>query len=203
MLRLKCLSITIVFALLMIFTIGGASANWFYPGLGAVDKTLQYQLEALYWDGSEDLPDDDIATQLGQNHMDLIQKIINDLRYGLNSTSSTLMHNYLKKDGDVLYCEQQVSGGNLKHLMIDGTAAYALLFQIEYVSATDYHIYTYNHADAEQFAIGSSIEVYFTEVMKTNGTWAPTKTRIGTAIIIDPPDKKFNRAIDSSYWVEK
>ena len=44
----------------------------------------------------------------------------------------------MNQAGDVVYCEQNVQGGNLKHLIIDGTAAYNLLFQIEYVSDTEY-----------------------------------------------------------------
>ena len=32
------------------------------------------------WDGSDILPDNENADQYGENHMDLMQKIINDLR---------------------------------------------------------------------------------------------------------------------------
>ncbi len=181
----------------------GVYATWHFADKPTESTNFGFKvlMQDYVWDGSDILPDDENADQYGQNHMDLIQKIINDLRYGLNSTSSTLLHNYLEEKGDIVWCDQQVSGGNLKHLMIDGTDAYALMFQIEWISSTKYIIYTYIRDDAYQ-SIGTSINVYRTVVDKTDH-WHAVETKIGTAPIIDPSAKKVDRGIDSSKWVEK
>ena len=182
------------------FSFNSVNAKWFYGASMPVEGLLiSYKLEDFYWEGSGVLPEDE---EHGENHIELLQNIINDSRYGLNSTSNTLLHNYLEKIGDILYSEQQVSGGNLKHLMIDGTGAYALLFQIEFVSETEYNVYTYKQEDTEDYKIGENIEVYFTKVSKVNGKWDGVKTEIGVAKLCETNNKKVPRAVDTSTWVK-
>ena len=184
------------------FSFSSVNAKWFYGASLPVESiSTSYKLVDFYWEGSGNLPGDEQDTEYGENHMELLQKVINDLRYGLNAEHS-ILHNYLEEMGDILYSEQQVSGGNLKHLMIDGTGAYALLFQIEFVSETEYNVYTYKQEDTEDYKIGENIEVYFTKVSKINGKWDGVKTEIGVAKLCETNNKKVPRAVDTSTWVK-
>ncbi len=196
-------SLTLCMLSIFTFAFNGVSAKWFYGATGPIQSiSIQYKLEDFYWEGSGLLPDNE-ANQYGENHIALLQKIIDDISYGLNTTEKPILHNYLEQVGDIVYCEQQVEGGNLKHLMLDGTGAYALLFQVEYISATEYHVYTYSQEDATDNTIGTRIEVYQTIVAQTNGKWDGVKTRIGSATVTDPYVKKVPRAISSVTWLEK
>ena len=70
--------------------------------------------------------------------------------------------NYLDEDGNILYGQQSVSGGNLKHVLVKNTSAENVQFVITRISATEYHAYTYKVADLNSTSIGSFLEVYKT-----------------------------------------
>lgn len=92
-----------------------------------------------------------------------------------------------------------MQGGNLKHLIIDGTAAYNLLFQIEYVSDTEYITYTFLAADASTYPVGGEIEVYKTIMAQgEDGVWVAPTSYKGVASV--KPSNNSVRAIDSSTW---
>lgn len=149
----------------------------------------------------EVLPDDEQATQVGENHMALIEKILNEDQkgYGLNETRKPIIHNYLNKVGDVVYCEQNVQGGNLKHVMIDElVSANQLLFQIEYVSDTEYVTYTYRAEDIDNATVGDVIPVFRTIMTKENGVWDASKSYEGGAAVCNPSE--VGLAIDSSTY---
>ena len=111
-----------------------------------------------------------------------------------------LVIGYVVDDG-LIYSEQHVSGGNLKHLLIDGTSAHALLFQVEYVSDTEYLVYTYVNGDAYTYGIGDEIEVYKTVISKDSGKWVATLSYKGKAEVMRFSTQNKNiRVIDSETW---
>ena len=185
-------------------TVGGVTATWKYSS-GPADsaaKELGVDLLVFGYAPEEVLPDDEEADKLGQNHFDLIEKILNEVSYGLNATKKPIIHELLNKQGDVVYCEQNVQGGNLKHILIDGTSAYGLLFQIEYVSDTEYITYTYIVGDVKNKPIGTEIDVYKT-VMTTNekGVWNAPTSYYGKAPIVSVRTSNSTvRAINSKAW---
>ena len=132
----------------------------------------------------------------GANHYRLLDAILWDLEYGLNYTNDgqnkPAIHNALRRDGEVMYCEQTVQPGNMKHVLIEeDDETQNLLFAIKRISSTEYHLYTMKADDAEQKA-GVEIEVYKTILIRgENGEWKATESFKGSAITYKP-DKKIN-----------
>ena len=167
--------------------VSGAYASWVYASGPMNEEAFDggVSITEFVYNPEEVLPDDNTSTQLGENHSDLIQNILFEASYGLNATKKPIIHNLLNQAGDVIYCQQNVQGGNLKHLMIDGTGAYSLLFQIEYVSDTEYITYTYLASDVNNSEVGAEIEVYKTVVAKAPGQhWEATLSYHGKAKVI-------------------
>ena len=197
--RLKALLLSM---LVFIGMISGVYATWVFTETAPVEQygEIYVNVNAFNYTPEAVLPSDPEADKLGQNHLDLIKKILYEASYGLNATKKPIIHNLLNKTGDVIYCEQNVQGGNLKHLMIDGTNASKLLFQIEYISDTSYFTYTYRSVDAKDNPLGTEIEVYKTLMSKTGtNPWTAVYSYIGTAKTMRVPNYSFN-AIDSSTW---
>ena len=180
----------------------GVYATWVYaiPRIEGKSGFFSPLLSVFEYRPEEILPDDQEANRLGQNHLDLITKILHEASYGLNATKKPIIHEELNVVGDVLYCEQKVQGGNLKHLMVDGTYAHNLLFQIEYVSETEYITYTYYYSDVKSNAVGVEIEVYKTVMKKgDNKKWDAPVSYKGVAKVMDAyKDGNRIRAIDSA-----
>lgn len=192
--KLKIIVVSIV--IILIFSVSGVYASWRYAGSEVPSYSHEHHLSAFTWTGSDVLPDDD-ASAIGQNHIELINNILHEASYGLNATKKPIIHNELDYVGDVLYCQQNTSGGNLKHLLLDGTSAHALLFQIEYISDSEYNLYTYSEQLIRSTAYNSSVEVYLT-VMKANnaGVWDAIASYKGTATVVKISGK-VPHAIDS------
>ena len=125
----------------------------------------------------------------------MINAILNTKDYGLNETKKPILHTYLADDG-IIYCNQNVQGGNLKHLMIDQvTGSERLYFVITKVSDTVYYTYTMRYNDLS-LPIGTRIQVFRTTMEKQNGKWSATGSVSGYASVNDPPP--VSRAIDPS-----
>ena len=182
----------------------GVFATWNYSnnytdGINS-STNIGTGLNEFYYHPEEILPDDEEASQLGENHLELINSILYEVSYGLNATKKPIIHNTLNKVGDVLYCEQNVQGGNLKHLMIDGVAESSkLLFQIEYVSETEYITYTYVAAEIKATLTGQRVNAYKTVMKKgDDNEWYADLSYRGNAVVIDP--NSVSKGLDSSTW---
>lgn len=200
--------LTLISAFLFLFTVSGVFAAWQYA-LGFVDDQSSYvgvSLSAFDYPPEEVLPDDEEADKIGENHLDLIKKILNEVSYGLNATKKPIIHETLNKVGDVIYSQQNVQGGNLKHLMIDKTSSYSLLFQIEYVSDNEYITYTYVAGDLSTFPIGDEIQAYKTVMQCTYSEedglikWRAPVSYYGKAKVANSKISSSIRSIDSSTW---
>ena len=196
--------IAIFFVICALLAVPGVHAYWqystifpFVPGeeMSARLNTFDYPPEQI-------LPDDDISSSLGENHLLLVTEIIEDSSYGLNATKKPIIHNYLKEPGDVIYCSQNVQGGNLKHLMIDSVSeAERLYFVITKISDTEYHTFTMNHDDIMDNPVGTQIIAYLTSMKKLSetGEWVASYSHKVLVRVNDPG--VVSKAIDVTDWV--
>ena len=131
--------------------------------------------------------------------MELLDMILYKASYGLNATKKPIIHNYLQDEGDVIYCNQNVQGGNLKHLMIDSvSSADRLYFVVTKISDVEYHTFTLKSNDLDK-DMGTEIPVYKTIMQKdTQGEWSATKSFFGYAKVYYPGIVQ--RAIDVKSW---
>ena len=156
-------------------------------------------MNEFYYPPAEIVPGDDNATSLGENHLLLITEIIEETDYGLNATKKPIIHNYLENPGDVIYCSQNVQGGNLKHLMIDGVeGANRLYFVVLMVSETEYHTFTMLYSDIEDNEVGTEIIAYRTVMREVDGIWKSIYSHRGLAKVNDPGI--VSKAVDVTSW---
>lgn len=188
----------VALALCLIFMccMGGVYAVWTYLGhanaieseKGVIVSEFGFKVEEVVPGGGGEI--DDSNVEVGQNHYNMIDSIVNNLKYGLNTTGNQpIIHNKLTYDGAVLYCEDNVQGGNLKAFFV-GVAdnAEKVFFVIHRESATEYQIYTMLDSDLDK-GVGTRIEVYKTLAEKKDGKWESTISYKGTAQINRPGTK--------------
>lgn len=182
-------------------SMGIVSASWSFSDLpiDSVHTGLESHLNAFEFKPEEVLPGGDvIAPSLGENHLKMIDNIVNEADYGLNATKKPILHNLLEEPGDIVYCNQSVSGGNLKHIMPDfSSETEKLYFVITKVSDTQYDAYTLTAADTSK-PIGTYVLTYKTVIIKENRVWKATTSYIGYAQVNAPGI--VGRAIDISTW---
>lgn len=180
----------LVFSIFSLMTASGVYAIWRFSEESAATAKADVDvfLSEFEYAPEELLPGGDIQATLGENHLALITKIVEDLKYGLNSDSKTVIHDTLKNPGDVIYCDQKVTGGNLKHVMLDGLpAAERLYFVITKISNTEYHTFTMKYADMLATPAGSPVKAYKTVMVKDGaGVWKATLSYVGEANVNAP-----------------
>lgn len=189
-------------AVLVVLGVPGVLAAWQYahtPVPHIFDEMIS-GLGLFEYRPEDVVPDDEEASDAGENHLSLIEMILWEASYGLNATKKPILHNLLNKAGDVVYCSQNVQGGNLKHLMVDSTeGAERLYFVLAWVSDTEYHCYTMRYHDLTSKVVGSEIEVYKTVMTEDDkGVWSSPKSYYGHAKINDP--EVVSRGIDVTTW---
>ena len=194
--------IALIVCTICICCISGVYAVWTYLGpavaveieKGVTISEFGYKVEEVVPGGG--------AVEVGQNHYNMINSIVNHLKYGLNTTGNQpIIHNKLTYDGAVLYCEDNVQGGNLKALFVDtADNAERVFFVIHRESATEYQIYTMLDSDLDK-GVGTRIEVYKTLAEKKNGKWETTISYKGTAQI-NRPGTKTSYGIDVHTFIQ-
>lgn len=197
----KAMQSVLLVLLLVCLSVPGVCAAWQYSHTApdSADGQLPSGVEIFDYPPEEIVPDDETSSSLGENHLSLIETIIIEKDYGLNATKKPIIHNYLKEPGDVIYCSQNVQGGNLKHLMIDSSdGSERLYFVITKISDTEYHAFTMRYADITGHAIGEEIEAYKTVLRKTDGVWDAYASYYGYAKVNAPGT--VSRAIDVTTW---
>ena len=95
-------SLSVCLCLLLLMSTGGAYATWIYAempvsghgfGMDMNMSTFDYPPENIVPGGS-------VSAPVGENHLTLIEKILNEASYGLNATKKPIIHNTLKNPGD-------------------------------------------------------------------------------------------------------
>lgn len=190
--------------LITVFTIGGVYATWQYSNIGPMpyNMELTVKLGEFNWAGSGDLPTD---SEIGEDHISLVQNIISHAQHGLNKSNSYLNEQIEKRQNggigwrngrDTLGSMAVDQSDELKDIF--GLDASNLTFLIHIISDNEYHIYTTNVYLGERgeinwlgnnktpgkptVPIGQPIYViYKTKVVKTDGVWAAVETKVGYA----------------------
>lgn len=196
--------LTLFVLLITVFTIGGVYATWQYANIGPNPGKcdISIKLGEFNWAGSGDLPTD---SEIGEDHISLVQNIIDHAEHGLNKSDSYLNEQIEKRqkggigwrDGrDTLGSMAVDQSDELKDIF--GLDANNLTFLIHIISDNEYHIYTTNVYLGERgeinwlgnnktpgkptVPIGQPIYViYKTKVVKTNGEWVAVETKVGYA----------------------
>ena len=188
-------------------------AVWVFPSFDQVNDvtaSVAVDLVPFEYSAEEILPGgSNVAAPIGENHLLLIWYILNVDDYGLNKTKKPIIHNYLKKPGDVVYCDQQTSGGQLKHVMaeIDSNTE-RLYFIVTEISDTHYDCYTMRYSDITNKEIGTLVDVYRTALVygedPTTGEvcWHASTSEYGKAPVIKTTVAKCGRAVSLTSWVK-
>ena len=192
-----------IICLSSIFSVGGVCATWKYctTGPSPAKTEISITMGEFNWSGSEDLPTDDT---IGEDHLSLIQQIVNHTKHGLNTAGSYLNDEIKDRQKGGLGWSGRDTLGSMavdqssELSEIFGLDASNLEFLIQFKSSTEYYIFTTNVYLGERgeinilgnnktpgkptVPIGQSIyPIYRTKVVKTNGVWAPVETVEGYA----------------------
>ena len=172
----------------MVVLVPGVFATWRYSYLpvGSQGIELNNTLVEFYYKPEELLPGDDDATELHENHLRLIENIVNHIDYGLNATKKPIVLQLLKTEKDKVYSDQNVQGGNLKHMLLDSSDVENLMFVVEYVTDTEFAAYTFSGVKASYSNMDSFIEVYKTQILYENGRWKATRSFTGQSKVFRP-----------------
>ncbi|MBQ3066412.1 MAG: hypothetical protein IJD18_00130 [Clostridia bacterium] len=168
----------------------GLNAQWIYPDLSLSlgdSNGANITLQEFEYTPDEVLPggdQNDQEVEVGQNHNSLIDRIVNHVTYGLNATKKPIVKDLLLEDGlKAVYSNQTVSGGNLKHILIDDASMEALDFAVKYETDTFLTAYTFASKYLTSSQVGQTIEVYKTDIVLENGTWVAKRSYKGTAVV--------------------
>ena len=217
----------VLMVFMLIFTIGGVSATWLYADVMAspvssdVGMTLgvfEYSPEEILPGGGGSEPGEGEGDEpggnepedvpIGENHYILINLILNheDSKYGLNASDKAILHKYLE-DQPIVFCNQKVSGGNLKHILNEQNNTDRLHYCLEKVSDTEYFAYTFSYQEMSLAAETSNeITVYRTTLVKTD-IWRATTSFLGYSIVrnlsffgVQSDNSGIPYSIDTSKW---
>jgi len=200
---LKITSAIVCFILLL--SIGGVIATWTYSNsfIDDVDELVNVTINEFEYAPEVILPGDEEADKLGQNHLTLIDRIVNHITYGLNADSKPIVNDLLQSGTPVVYSQQNVQGGNLKHLLLTGATVDKLDFAVEYVTATEYACYTMATASLTSSNLGRIIAVYKTKIIYEEGKWKATVSYEGQATVVEVKVKNHNIiTIDVESWTK-
>ena len=188
----------------MLLSVGGVYATWKYANTGPNPAYLELplRLSEFDWVGSGDLPTDD---EIGENHLTLIDQIINHEQHGLNKSGSYLNEQIEdRQDGGIGWSDGRDTLGSMAVTQseelkeIFGLASFNLDFLIQFKSDTEYYIFTTGEYLGERgeinwlgnnktpgnptVPIGENIyPIYRTRVVKENGVWKAVETKAGYA----------------------
>jgi len=197
-------SMIVLVAVVLLVSVGGVSATWYYATQPAqsVEETLDFQLGDFLWDGSGSLPTEG---EIGENHLLLIDNIINHPQHGLNASGSYLNDQIDKRQSgglgwgggrDTLGSMAVTQSEELTEIF--GLDASALSFLIQFVSDTEYYLFTTGvdlgergacnifgtttKAGSPNVPLGSPVyPIYKTVVRMVDGKWTAISTVIGYA----------------------
>ena len=195
---------TLFLALIILLSAGGAYAIWEYATLPANKTQEQLKLEIgdFLWEGSGSLP---VEGEIGENHLSLIDNIINHSEHGLNASGSYLNDQIdARQSGGLGWRGGRDTLGSMAVTQSDeldeifGLSASELSFLIQFVSDTKYYLFTTNVDLGERGAcnifgyntksgsptvpLGQNIyPIYKTVVEYIDNKWTATSTVVGYA----------------------
>ena len=183
--RSSYLSRILPLCLLLILALSctGVYATWryatFFTDVDTPDMSLN--TEEFSWKSEEILPDTPEDSQIGNNYMVLLEQVKNNVKAGLNGSKDVLFNE--TKENIVLHSNQNVQGGNLKHLFI--TSECRLLdFVVHYISDTELHLFLYENATLPNAAADKTVILVYRVVLKLEkGVWDDVGTVVGHSTV--------------------
>ena len=183
---MKGFSILLI-SFISLLSVGGAYATWRFADreTSAVQEQMGIVLMDFEFAPEQLLPGGEVEeAELGESHFKLIDLILNedDKGYGLNINNNVLIHQYLRKN-KVVYSNQKISGGNLKHILDPQNNTHGLYYCVEKISDTEYYCYTFETDDLELYGgTNGEIVAYRTLLVKTD-IWRATSSAYGYATV--------------------
>ncbi len=179
--------IILVIILMLCPLVVSLNAEWIYPDMSLSlekDSDINVELIEFEYTPEEILPggNNNEQVQVGQNHLLLIKNVVDHVTYGLNATSKPIVRELLEDGATAVYSNQNVSGGNLKHMLIQDSSMEALDFAVKYETSTFYSTFTFESKwISSNSNVGKEIDVYKTDMIYENGTWVAKRSYKGTA----------------------
>lgn len=183
---MKGFSILLI-SFISLLSVGGAYATWHFADreTSAVQKQMDIMLMDFEFAPEQLLPGGEVEdAELGESHFKLIDLVLNedDKGYGLNINDNVLIHRYLERER-VVYSNQKISGGNLKHILDPANNTHGLYYCVEKISDTEYYCYTFETDDLELYGdTNGEIVAYRTLLVKTD-IWRATSSAYGYATV--------------------
>lgn len=178
------ISLGLTLCVLLNLSFDGVWSQWQYSDSQAesVQRASGASIKEFLWDSEEILPGEG-NTDIGTNHLLLLNEILHNRKMGLNGQKTALFD--ATKKNVILYSVDNVQGGNLKHLFIDELqGAQRLDFVLCYISDTELHLYTFENASLTNGVVDqTNITVYKSILISTNGTWDSIGTMYGHSVV--------------------
>ena len=130
-----------IISFISLLSVGGVYATWHFADRDAslVQDQINIVLRDFEFAPEQILPGGEVEdAELGESHFKLIDLILNedDKGYGLNINDNVLIHRYLERER-VVYSNQKISGGNLKHILDPQNNTHGLYYCVEKISDTE------------------------------------------------------------------
>ena len=194
--------LSVVTLLLLTFSVAGVYAAWSFAEAPPIPQNEEIRVVLREWSGSEILPED---SAMGENHLLLVENIVNGEGIGLNSKDSYLNDQIdyrldRNPSRDTLGSMAVTQGSELDRLFGTHGEAENLTFIVHVVNDTTYEIFTTSLYLGERGEMSGLIfpsnktpgdptvplgdyayPVYKTTVVKVNGTWKAQDTALGIA----------------------
>lgn len=194
--------LAVVSFLFLAFSIAGVQASWRFAERPPQPESENLHIALRQWSGSEVLPED---SAMGENHLLLVENIVNGDGIGLNSKNSYLNDQIdyrldRNPSRDTLGSMAVTQGSELDRLFGTHGEAENLTFIVHVVNSTTYEIFTTSLYLGERGEMSGLIfpsnkkpgdptvplgeylyPVYKTTVVKSNGTWKASETALGIA----------------------
>lgn len=197
-----------LFVVLLMFvaiaTIGSVCATFSYPAQLGVSNNQQLvfvNFSEFEYTPEQVIPNDGTITP-GENHVALLNNVTDHIKYGLNSDKKPIVNDLLQKTHGIVYSQQNVQGGNLKHMMITDSSMERLEFAIQYITDTEYHCYTIPSKYLTSGYIGQKVEVYQTVIRYIDGEWVSKLCYRGKAMVTLTPTSSSIISIDPATFVK-
>lgn len=192
-------TISILLALMLVVSVGGAFATWQYAHGTCATVEENLPLDVFPWEGAEILPEED---EVGKNHRNLIEMILNGTitnsdgsvtKLGLNHSGSYINNEIKDRSGSWLAKSDTLGSMDFwEKADIDkyfNTSNQNTSFVIHFPEgvANTYYLYT-TDVDLESdgnpnIAIGQDIYPIYRTILAKNqeGYWEATETKVGYA----------------------
>ena len=180
--------LALLLTLLLIASVGGAFAVWTFaegsPDPQSKNVGITIREDNFVWTPEQILPTD----KPGENYMSLLDAILNNRKVGLNSGKDVIYDT--AEDYGFVHCDQNVQGGNLKHLNDVFTSSDRDLdFVISFISESELHCFMFEDDDIRNGLVDVTQIKVFKTILRYNGDeWYGEESQLGYATIRYLPD---------------